>query len=174
MTISMNVVAPILIVIRMIWSLSLPLKLFSFSYVSESETGVLRKCCDTKTYDPRVLACCQDNVLKQHGTCGVWERSERVVSRLFFISKTVHNCILELCKLKSLTLNCTNVNKTLITMFNLSFRIEQHTLLDPWYILQLIAVSECDWVYGMYRVSFNTSASCMLSKHLGTRSRHYN
>jgi len=41
------------------------------SYVSESETGVLRKCCDTKTYDPRVLACCQDNVLKQHGTCGV-------------------------------------------------------------------------------------------------------
>lgn len=42
-----------------------------YPYVSESETGVLRKCCDTKTYDPRVLACCQDNVLKQHGTCGV-------------------------------------------------------------------------------------------------------
>jgi len=42
-----------------------------YPYVSESENGTLRKCCDTKTYDPRVLACCQDNVLKQHGTCGV-------------------------------------------------------------------------------------------------------
>lgn len=42
-----------------------------YPYVSESETGVLRKCCNNKTYDPRVLACCQDNVLKQHGTCGV-------------------------------------------------------------------------------------------------------
>lgn len=41
-------------------------------YVSESETGALRKCCVDKTYDPRVLACCQDGILKQHGTCGIW------------------------------------------------------------------------------------------------------
>lgn len=42
-----------------------------FPYVSESETGQLRKCCVDKTYDPRVLACCQEGILKQHGTCGI-------------------------------------------------------------------------------------------------------
>ena len=45
--------------------------IFIFRYVSESETGALRKCCVDKTYDPRVLACCQDGILKQHGTCGI-------------------------------------------------------------------------------------------------------
>ena len=47
--------------------------IFLFRYVSESETGALRKCCVDKTYDPRVLACCQDGILKQHGTCGIWK-----------------------------------------------------------------------------------------------------
>lgn len=42
-----------------------------FPYISESESGALRKCCVDKTYDPRVLACCQDGILKQHGTCGI-------------------------------------------------------------------------------------------------------
>ena len=46
-------------------------KIVLFRYVSESETGALRKCCVDKTYDPRVLACCQDGILKQHGTCGI-------------------------------------------------------------------------------------------------------
>ena len=60
-----------------------------FRYVSESETGALRKCCVDKTYDPRVLACCQDGILKQHGTCGIWilsfykDNFQRVIFYIF-------------------------------------------------------------------------------------------
>lgn len=60
-------------------------KIVLFRYVSESETGALRKCCVDKTYDPRVLACCQDGILKQHGTCGIWIfLSIKIIQRVIF------------------------------------------------------------------------------------------
>ena len=40
-----------------------------FRYVSKNSKGDLRKCCLTKTYDPRQLACCQHHELKAVGTC---------------------------------------------------------------------------------------------------------
>jgi hypothetical protein len=40
-----------------------------YPYVSQNQKGDTRKCCLTKTYDPRVLACCQHHELKEVGTC---------------------------------------------------------------------------------------------------------
>jgi len=40
-----------------------------FPFVSKNQKGDIRKCCLTKTYDPRVLACCQQHELKEVGTC---------------------------------------------------------------------------------------------------------
>jgi len=40
-----------------------------YPYVSKNSKGDLRKCCLTKTYDPRQLACCQHHELKAVGTC---------------------------------------------------------------------------------------------------------
>ena len=43
--------------------------IFIIRYVSKNSKGDLRKCCLTKTYDPRQLACCQHHELKAVGTC---------------------------------------------------------------------------------------------------------
>jgi hypothetical protein len=41
-----------------------------FSYVSKNNlNGDRRKCCVSKTYDPKVLACCHDGDLRQAGAC---------------------------------------------------------------------------------------------------------
>lgn len=40
-----------------------------FPYVSKNTKGDIRRCCNTKTYDPRTLACCQNDELKEVGTC---------------------------------------------------------------------------------------------------------
>lgn len=44
-----------------------------FPYVSKSQSGELRKCCKSKTYDPRTLACCHDGELRAAGSCMTYD-----------------------------------------------------------------------------------------------------